>query len=688
MLTPEIVFRLYETAGVPDSGNHQPKKSEIIQLLNLLFGVSRGGWVVARTLTELNSITPPNATDGGVVLTGTGAGYYDRDSGAWVFGRGFPDTFARVALSGSGVAQSGLVNTGVNPASIEVFFAQVVTQNTGPLTLSIDGSAARAVINVAGNPLSAGEWTGMVMFYLNAANQYQLLIDAGAAASAAASASAANSNADRAETEADRAQAIADSIVPGTVLDGSVTEPKLASSLQNKLVGVAATRSALAAMSGTAYLAVNLMEAGRKGIFTWSGGNLAAEVTADPSQGLYVPPTATPSGASGAWVRQITGPVDVRWYGAVGDGVADDTAAIQAFITGCVTKRRHGVFPPLQYKIMSQINILGALSADFEKTVLFEAYGAVFDIRGATYPFRVSDWGNGCKLAWRGGAFWSHNSTACFSAFIIEKSGHHLFEDMIFRGGASPGQSVFVGFKAFDIRQQDLANQDTGAFWTMIRGCIFGSQRDSGTNTALWLNTAINLRGAANATTVVDCQFERCVYPVFMYPDNNGYMANGVLVTQSHFEMCSNGVHMNSNSLGPVAGGLRITENRVENVSQAFLSILNTTGNHGFLSPPSIGFNATDSATPLLINNPNNRFVQNLDNPQRSAGFATLSGATFIDVAFAPTFGRTISTNYIVTLEHASNQNFWVSNKTATGFRINAEVASSLTIGWSATRTG
>lgn len=188
LLTPEIVFRRYETMGAPESGKHEPKKQEIIQLLNMIFGVSRGGWVVARTLAELNSITPEVETDGGVVLTGVGAGYYDRNSGAWVFGRGFPDTFARVVLSGSAAAQTGVVSVGVSPAAIVLFFAAVTTPNTGALTLSIAGEAAKAVVNSAGNSLAPGEWAGSVIFYLNEDGEYQLLVDAGAAASAAQSA--------------------------------------------------------------------------------------------------------------------------------------------------------------------------------------------------------------------------------------------------------------------------------------------------------------------------------------------------------------------------------------------------------------------------------------------------------------------------------------------------------------------
>jgi hypothetical protein len=215
VLTPASVFRQFVTDGVPASGKHKPLKAEIIQLLNTLFGTSRGGWVVASTLAELEGITPEDETDGGVVLTGAGAGYYDRDSAAWVFGRGFPDTFARVTLGGTANAQTGTVSAGVNPANIEVFIAFVTTPNTGSMTLSVDGETARDVVNVAGNSLSAGEWTGVVLFVLNDDGDYQLIVDAGAAASAAQSASEAggyvasvNADANRAEEAANVATGV------------------------------------------------------------------------------------------------------------------------------------------------------------------------------------------------------------------------------------------------------------------------------------------------------------------------------------------------------------------------------------------------------------------------------------------------------------------------------------------------
>jgi hypothetical protein len=92
-----------------------------------------------------------------------------------------------------------------------------------------------------------------------------------------------------------------------------------------------ASRTELAARPVIAGSQVALSEAGRSGAFVFDASTAMAErVAADPLQGVYVPPQSDISGASGAWVRQIDGPLNVRWFGARSDFVTNALPAFNA----------------------------------------------------------------------------------------------------------------------------------------------------------------------------------------------------------------------------------------------------------------------------------------------------------------------------------------------------------------------
>jgi hypothetical protein len=93
----------------------------------------------------------------------------------------------------------------------------------------------------------------------------------------------------------------------------------------------ARSRDALAALADPSKPSI-LHEIGREGLFVFDPSDLSAEVGADTAQGIYIAPASDPSGESGAWKRKHSGPIEVRWFGATGDGVADDKPGIQAAI--------------------------------------------------------------------------------------------------------------------------------------------------------------------------------------------------------------------------------------------------------------------------------------------------------------------------------------------------------------------
>lgn len=350
ILTPASVFRKYVTDGVPESGLYDPKKVEIIQLLNSFFGTSRGGWVVALTHADLALITPPAETDGGVVLDDpdpTKNGDYARDTGAWVRGRGFPDTLAFVTLSGPANAQVGAVAAGVDPAQVLEFIATPSAPNTGPMSLTQNG-VTQPVLNYAGNPLAAGEWQTFVRYRDDGLGNFRLTIDANAATSSAQNAT----DADNARIAAELAAAGAgvsdgdkgDITVSGggaswSINAGSVSLTELAPDVLGELGGGVVdvvNRTDLAALDITKQSFADLLETGREGRFrlrlvsALSGTETAAR-TKDARQGVFVNST---DDVLYVWQRIYSGALNVNWFGVPGDLSISKTDTY-AFLDDC-----------------------------------------------------------------------------------------------------------------------------------------------------------------------------------------------------------------------------------------------------------------------------------------------------------------------------------------------------------------
>ena len=143
-------------------------------------------------------------------------------------------------------------------------------------------------------------------------------------------------------------------------------------------LGAAGNRSELAARDGSSAGRAFLAETGRAGNFTFDPSDLSARVSADPAQGIYVAPATDASGATGAWVRRFDGPVNVRWFGAAGDGTTDDGPAFVAALAllSAIAANDDGAYkgsprlyiPPGPY-------YLGATTLDITHTLIIEGDG-------------------------------------------------------------------------------------------------------------------------------------------------------------------------------------------------------------------------------------------------------------------------------------------------------------------------
>lgn len=91
--------------------------------------------------------------------------------------------------------------------------------------------------------------------------------------------------------------------------------------------------AAMAALDHANIPAAYLNAPGLSGSFVWFSGNFASAVTNDTAKAITVAPSSDTTGASGAWVRQYTGRVNLTWFGADGVSVANNSAAFAAFGT-------------------------------------------------------------------------------------------------------------------------------------------------------------------------------------------------------------------------------------------------------------------------------------------------------------------------------------------------------------------
>lgn len=359
-LTPKYVFRRYTVDGVPSSGDHKPLKAEVIQLLDGMSSSSAAPAVVKATKAQLDAVTPASENYGGLVLNDPDAsknGYYYRQDGMWVLSRGLPDTFARLNVTG-GTANAVLagVAPGVNPSDVEVFFIEPSTTNTGNVTLSVAGSMAKAVLDVNGNELSAGQWTaGRKILLVDEGTSYRLLSDPdadGAASAAAASAAAAESDRELAEA----ARAGAESAAAGVTV--GLAKARVLSAVNINLAAPGTTIDGQAMANGQTFLATAQTVPAQNGLYVFNGAAVAA--TRHPVYSTY-------DSIAGQYFSVLEGAEngDTLWHSTsdLGGILGTTPIALEKYTAALVIRRQiftsSGTYTPHVKMAYAEIECLG-----------------------------------------------------------------------------------------------------------------------------------------------------------------------------------------------------------------------------------------------------------------------------------------------------------------------------------------
>lgn len=228
---------------------------------------------------------------------------------------------------------------------------------------------------------------------------------------------------------------------------------------------------------------------GGYGLFNWSGSDLSTEVAADSNFGVHVPPTSDLTGASGAWVRAFkAGWYDPAWFGAIGDGVTDDTVAITAAIA--VMPESSTLFPRDGIYLISTLVINKNISIRGNTTWASGVDGGVI-FTSATAAVPVLDFTSAAAshLRLTGIRVKANvNSTAC----IRIHTAHNGFQiDNVFLKGIGCPTGLLVNNGSY-LKLRDIYTSDFSDANITNTGCarliINGGLHDVGTNAFVFIN--------------------------------------------------------------------------------------------------------------------------------------------------------------------------------------------------------
>jgi hypothetical protein len=220
--------------------------------------------------------------------------------------------------------------------------------------------------------------------------------------------------------------------------------------------------------------------------------------------------------------------VSVKDFGAVGDGVTNDTAAFQAAWSAIQATGGTIVIPTGVYLLNSPWVIDGNSSLH---NFYIVGYGAeLFAGPLVTgHAIEVTRFANNFGLHIEGIQFNHRNNTTVAGCIELKRTANCRVTKC-----SVEHHNTKAGYSAIKICQSDPLDQNTGSYWNVIDEFKI-RMRSGGDGTDAY--AGIWIEGAGNASTIQNCTFSNVVNAVlFTNPPGLAYSANGVTISQCAFE--------------------------------------------------------------------------------------------------------------------------------------------------------
>jgi len=158
----------------------------------------------------------------------------------------------------------------------------------------------------------------------------------------------------------------------------------------------------------------------------------AAAATYSDNGGSYCGTQFIPTGGDGssAWVREYVGSINVKWFGAVGDGSTNDTVAIQAAITatspGGGVYFQIGTYNISSELVMSDLGVILIGESRYKTTLqqtttsakILNISGSYCGVRGLSFKYSATPISGGTAIYIDGSSYPSLNDFVILNAYV------------------------------------------------------------------------------------------------------------------------------------------------------------------------------------------------------------------------------------------------------------------------------